>query len=312
MTRCNAGIAAGLRIPHAKEYNVRQYTRLIWLLVVAAFSLGPTIACQTNHPWTLRAAVVDENGNPVPDAQIEGRIGWVRALDWEERYEAFETHTDQNGEFEMATPNGISFSVSKEGFYQRRAQWSWKSRPSDRVTLVLEKELPSVDPLRGSGTYKVDVDQRSYEFGLDFDYGHFTQSGSPVTSDRRTSDLWFTLYRDAETFVEGNHREHNNSQWRIRITGQNGWAICPTSATRPTNSESFMREAPVDGYVPEVEYSFAECPKYFYLSSNGGERYGMFTAVPGDHSARGRVYRFVSFGFEVQKVATRTRSLNPR
>ncbi len=255
----------------------------------------------------LRIRVVDPNGVPIPDVNIWVRVSWDRTLAWESHHEEFRASTDKNGEYEVSTPDSVGMHIFKDGYYGNREFWQRQDIPHKRVDIVLDPEHEPVEMHVGSIRFTKHTDADRYEFGIVFLKMERARENEAVTMAKEDADLWVELYREGHSTAEtGDANEVDaNDIWQMRITGQNGWRLCPEM-----DSSREMREAPEGPYVEVVEGSFKSIPKGNYLQKNGGERYGRLTMNVHDMSRFGKINRYCSMSYNVQAEPSGTRSLN--
>jgi hypothetical protein len=188
-------------------------------------------------PINFWGKVVDEKGNPVPDAVV--KLG-TADRPWETGT-SYERTTDANGLFSVTGANGLSISVNvfKEGYYQTprsRGQLSY-AQPSGNKEPLPKSDKPTVFELRKMGR-AVDLLVK----GISLPIG---KNGAPIEINIETGKQVSAGQGDLKIEAWTNDQVKNaqgHYDWKARISVPGGGLI--------ERVERFAFEAPPDGYQP--------------------------------------------------------------
>ena len=198
-----------------------------------------------NTPINFWGKVVDEKGNPVPDATVE--LG-TADRPWETG-SSYKRTTDSNGLFSITGVKGLSISVdvSKGGYYKTshsRGQFSY-AQPSGNKEPLPMPDKPTVFDLRKMGQVEplvqvdgfVKVPRNGAPVEISFETGDTVAAGQ--------GDLRVEAWTNDQVKDPGGHYD-----WRCRISVPNGGLT--------ERKEEFAFEAPANGYRPSDEISMPQ------------------------------------------------------
>ena len=198
-----------------------------------------------NTPINFWGKVVDEKGNPIPNATVE--LG-TADRPWETG-SSYERTTDSNGLFAITGVKGLSISVdvSKGGYYKTshsRGQFSY-AQPSGNKGPLPMPDNPIVFELRKMGQVEslvqvdgfVKVPRNGAPIEITLETGHTVAAG--------LGDLRVEAWTNDQV---KNPRGHYD--WRCRISVPNGGLT--------ERKEEFDFEAPADGYRPSDEINMPQ------------------------------------------------------
>ena len=199
-------------------------------------------------PINFWGRVVDENGNPVPNAMV--KLG-TADRPWETG-SRFQRTTDANGVFSVAGAQGLSISVdvSKTGYYQTprsRGQISY-AQPSGNEEPLPTPDNPMVFELRkmGETVPLVQLTERAIRFPHNGSrVGVSLSTGQTIAPDQGelTVECWVN---DQLKDARGQYI------WRCLLSVPNGGLI--------ERTDQYAFEAPADGYKPSVEIGPSPSP----------------------------------------------------
>jgi hypothetical protein len=192
-------------------------------------------------PITFYGKVVDQNGDPVPDATVN-----YNALD---KFDApgsqYHGQSDANGHFSISGIGGavLSLGVRKEGYYmidgKSANSFAYGVGPDSARRQPPTKDNPAIFVLhkRGMAEPLIHISSRTYRIPRD---------GTPVEVDLTTGRVSPQGHLRVEAWTEDqvkDARQHYN--WRCRISVPNGGLV--------ERKGQFDFEAPADGYNPSDE-----------------------------------------------------------
>ncbi len=282
---------------------------------------------------TVTVRVVDEQGKPVPDVLIRWSEKRLTANQVEEDDQR-ESSTDANGvctlHFILAA---YLSSVSREGYYPPPAETQHALFERGRHPAVFTVRLLRADPPVAMAVTSVQKEwgpEGPSGFGLrmvdtgavgaepEDDPHSRAKQRKCVTDKREKADLWVEVGWVGEPY-QG--RYGVTRDWRITLTGQNGWELAP-GPPRKTEDGGFsdpLWRVPEGGYAARASYNDKNCPAGLYLRWAGGRKYGKIENIQlwndvyvnpqnNDFSA---VDQRMHLLLSVQLEATGSKSLNP-
>ncbi len=224
---------------------------------------------QNRQVQNLYGRVIDQNGQPVAGAVVEGCLEMLDGLTVG-KVERPTKQTDADGLFQFIGLKGanLSASVSKPGYeidYRvgRIAPVGGQSSSNDRVTFVMCK-LHGAEPMTHS---LIDSD-------VSCD-GSVKRFNLLTGMQNNTGDLMVTLNRSPLTLNQDNR--HKPFEWSVTFAITNG------GLQEITNI--YPNDAPADGYQPAITLNFpTNIPGWqyrfrrsYYFKSQGDHVYGRMT-----------------------------------
>ncbi len=236
------------------------------ILLLAALLLGggwfwfrATPAGQTvamfNAPIAFYGKVVDQNGDPVPDANVRYTAVDKFVEPWGADYA---DRSDDKGLFRITGIKGAALyvEVSKRGYYQIEDSGYFigygipnerkRPSPTDPAIFVLRK-MGVAEPLKvfSSGGIRIPKDGKPVEISLT--QGHVKSGKGDVLIEVWTQDQ----QKD----------EKRRYPWKLRISVPDGGLI--------QRKDEFIFMAPVDGYEPSVEVSASPADDHWQRDFDG-------------------------------------------
>jgi hypothetical protein len=180
--------------------------------------------------------VIDQNGQPVVNAQVAGNMAWIQGVDVGEKTKTYTTETDSNGEFQLTGISGWNLGVvpHKAGYEfaiissTLKLPHGGKTSPSSRAILTMWK-LQGAQPIIMARIHAyIPCDGTPTLFDL--------ATGKRVASG---GSLTVRLSRDPVDIVRG---KPFNWQLTLEIAGGGLQEI----------ADLYPNEAPVDGYQQTI------------------------------------------------------------
>jgi len=217
-------------------------------------------------PITFYGKVIDQNGDPVPDAVV----GYSALDKFMEPGAGYTGTSDENGTFSISGIKGarLSVNVRKKGYYfidgksnaafayATGADGYFKNPPvqGNPAIFVLHK-MGDLVPLVQLSRRQVDVPKTGAPLSIDLTTGRI--GGKDLTLESWTGA-----------------KELNRFDWSYRLSVSEGGLV--------ERKGEFDFEAPADGYHPQIEVKMpADAPQW---SSRLSKQY--FAKLPGDRYAR--------------------------
>ena len=192
-------------------------------------------------PITFYGKVIDQNGDPVPDATVN-----YGALD---KFDApgsqYQGKSDANGKFSISDIAGAALSVGvrKEGYYMIDGKsanaFAYGVGPDSARREPPTKENPAIFVLQKMGITDplVHISSRTYRI---------PRNGTPVEVDLTTGQVSVLGNLRVETWTKDQAKDaKQHYTWRCRISVPNGGLV--------ERKGQFDFEAPADGYKPSDE-----------------------------------------------------------
>jgi len=226
-------------------------------------------ASQNAKSQDFYGKVVDQNGEPVTEADVIGNLAWIQGFDVPEKNKEIKTKTDSNGEFEFTGIQGWELGVvpSKPGYELARNTTAMKL-PADKNTSLSSRavfimwKLKGAEPMISAKLHAyIPCDGSATSYNL--------LTGKPVTDG---GDMTVKLTRNPVNIVRG-----KPFGWTVTLEVASGGLV--------EQSDVYPNEAPAEGYQPSVTYNMpADMPNWsydlsrsFYFKSRGGQDFGRMT-----------------------------------
>jgi len=192
-------------------------------------------------PITFYGKVIDQNGDPVPDATVN-----YSALDkFNASGSQYQGKSDANGNFSISGIVGAALSVGvrKKGYYmidgKSASAFAYGVGPDSTRREPPTKDNPAILVLQKMGIAEplIHISSRTYRIA---------RNGTPLEVDLTTGQKSAQGSLRVEAWTEDqakNAKQHYN--WRCRISVPNGGLV--------ERQDQFDFEAPADGYKPSDE-----------------------------------------------------------
>jgi hypothetical protein len=228
--------------------------------------------------------VVDQHGQPVPEANVTGQIVLAGEYKTEDRKmfhmqtnDIYKAKTDAEGLFQLTGLRGglINVAVEKQGCEPVRHDGSWRdlrgstTTPDNRTILKMWK-LKGPEPMIHKEIFSRKIQPDGRVFTVDFVKNEITEGTNAM------GDMLVQIQRPPQV------KPREQYDWSFVMTAIDGGFI------EVTNND-FLNEAPESGYQPQYQmnryatnvYNFSTHSLYrtdrtFFLKSRGGQVYGHF------------------------------------
>jgi hypothetical protein len=220
---------------------------------------------ENKTPQEFFGKVIDQYGQPVVGASVNGDLMLIQGADVGEKKEVYKTQTDANGEFEFTGLHGweLAIAPSKAG-YELAPNITAMQLPSAGKTSPFERAIFTMWKLRGAEPM-IHVKAQA---GIACD-GSLTSLDLLTGKKIANGDLIVKLIRNPVDIVRGKPFD-----WSITIE-------IPSGGLQEIK-DLYPNEAPTDGYQPSITIDFpADMPKWtawldrsFYFKGRDGQIYG--------------------------------------
>lgn len=267
-------------------------------------AMAEMMAVSDNQAQDFYGRVIDQNGQPVVDAEVSLHIqvtqGWRKPA---------KTKTDAQGLFQFTGIRGESVSVAPEKIgYQIQGHGLGikgkngpETSPAHRAIFTMWK-LKGPEPMihREISSRQIIPDGRAY--GLDLLH-------DKIYEGTNAADLFIRIQRPAQV------KPRDKYDWSFSMTAAEGGFIEVTN-------DMYLNEAPATGYQPEyqmdryatnfVNYStwhLYRTDRTFFLKSREGQIYGHFQIKELDPDYRGKA--FIRIDYYINPNGSRNLEFDP-
>ena len=230
---------------------------------------------QNKQPLDLYGKVVDQYGEPVVGAKVQGNV-MLNADDDNTKDEVHFTETDSEGRFSFVGLHGVELGVwpQKQGYdynlkLPSKRPDKYQPDPNNPVVFTMWKARGAEPMIHDEKFYGINPDGQIFTIDL--------VNKRKIEGENVAGDLLVQIQRPPQI------QPREKYDWSFVMTAINGGFIEVTE-------NSYLNEAPEDGYQQKYEIDMSssnpswqeQIEKTFYIKSRGGQVYGHLhiTVIP--------------------------------